>query len=281
MGGNAGRLAGYADVSGGRLYYEAAGKGSAVVLIPAYTLDTRMWDGQFDAFAASHRVIRYDLRGAGKSSPPTGPYSHYDDLKALLDFLEIPRAHIVGVSLGGAIAIDFALAHSRATLSLIPVDTSALGGYPWPAELNPWFASISAAAQRGDLTGAKERWLSTGWFAPALKNPDVANRLKRIISEYSGWHFQNKNPVKTLDPPANERLEHITTPTLVVVGELDLPFYNLPIADTLARRIRKAEKLVIPGAGHMANMEDPTRFNQALLAFMEVVDSTNARQEAG
>jgi 3-oxoadipate enol-lactonase len=265
---------GFADVNGGNLYYEIAGSGSPVVLIPGFTLDTRMWDSQMAAFSRKHRVIRYDLRGAGKSPPPTGPYAQYEDLAALLGHLGVDKAHIVGLSLGGAIAIDFALASPGATLSLIPVDASSVGGYPWPAELSAWFADITAAAERGDLAAAKEAWLATDWFAPARTRPEAWAQLLEIAAGYSGWHLQNKNPVQRLTPPAMGRLDAITAPTLVVVGELDLPFYNLPLAEALATQIQGARKVVLSGVGHMANMEDPARFNQAVLEFLAEVDGS-------
>lgn len=266
---------GYLIANGGTHYYDDTGEGSsAVVFIPGYTLDTRMWDRQSTAFAPRHRVVRYDLRGAGKSASPTGPYAYHDDLKALLDHLQIAQAHIVGLSLGGAIAVDFALAYPGYTLSLVPADTSALGGYPWPELFKQWFAPISAAAARGDIAAAKKHWLETGWFVPALRNKEVAAELAAILAEYSGWHFHNRNPIQSLDPPANERLEEIKAPTLVIVGELDLPFYNLPIADSLASRIPHARKVVIPSVGHMANMEAPQQFNDAVLSFIARVDAT-------
>src|SRR5258708_29243977 len=108
MSGNAAVKTGLAEVSGGSLYYEVWGSGSPVVLIPGFTLDTRMWDSQMEPLSRKHRVIRYDLRGGGKSPTPTGPYTQYEDLAALLHHLGIAQAHIVGLALGGA--IDFALA---------------------------------------------------------------------------------------------------------------------------------------------------------------------------
>lgn len=256
-----------------RLYYEDEGAGAAVVFIPGHTLDTCMWDSQAEAFAARHRVIRYDLPGAGRSPPPTGRYRHHDDLKALLDHLGIAKAHIVGLSLGAGIAVDFALACPEATLSLVPVAPSMVSGYPWPSELDALFAPISAAAARGDIAEAKRLWLAADWFAPALKIPACAEALRRIVGDYSGWHFHNKNPVERIKPPATERLEKISAPTLVIAGALDLPYYNLALAETLAQRIPNARKLVIPGVGHMTNMEDPARFNAAVLAFIDDVPS--------
>jgi pimeloyl-ACP methyl ester carboxylesterase len=264
---------GFAPVNGGALYYEVAGTGSPVVLIPGFTLDTRMWDDQMEAFARRHRVIRYDLRGAGKSPPPSGPYRQYEDLAALLRHLAIERAHLVGLSLGGATAIDFALASPAMTLSLVLV-ASSVGGYPFPQKLSAWLTEINAAAERGDISAAKEAWLSSALFESARRLPAAAAALDRIMADYSGWHFRNKNPVERLTPPANDRLESISAPTLVIVGEFDLPFYTLPLADALAARIPGARKVVIRDAGHMTNMESPAYFNEIVLDFIAWVEAS-------
>ena len=137
--------------------------------------------------------------------------------------------------------------------------------------MDEWFSRISAAAERGDIEGAKEAWLSTGWFAPALEKPDVARKLRAIAAGYTGWHFQNKNPAQFLEPVANDRLEEILAPTLVVVGELDLDFYNLPMAEVLSKRINNARTVVSPEAGHMSNMENPPMFNEACCPFLHLL----------
>ncbi|MBI2719869.1 MAG: alpha/beta fold hydrolase [Rhizobiales bacterium] len=139
------------EAHGGRHHFMMEGEGSAVVMIPGFTLDTWMWEAQATAFSQRHRVIRYDLRGAGKSSVPADPYRYEEDLVALLDHLEIETAHVIGLSLGGAIAIDFALTHPERVRSLVPVAASAVTGYPWPDEINQWFVGIGAAAARGDM----------------------------------------------------------------------------------------------------------------------------------
>jgi 3-oxoadipate enol-lactonase len=258
-----------AELNGTRLYYEVSGAGHPLVLIHGFTLDTRMWADQVRAFAPAYRVVRYDLRGFGKSALPGGePYTHHDDLYALLEHLGISQAHILGQSLGGAIAVDFALAYPDATSSLILVDVSGLDGFMWPDELSRWFASINGAARSGDLSLAKQRWLDTGWFTPARANPEVVGRLEQIVTDYSGWHFVHDNPTRNLTPPANERLAEIRVPTLVILGELDLPFYNHPLADRLEQGISNAQKVIMAGVGHMSNMEDPDRFNQIVLSFL-------------
>jgi pimeloyl-ACP methyl ester carboxylesterase len=260
---------GFANINGTQLYYEIAGAGPPLVLIHGFALDRRMWDEQMAAFTPAFQVIRYDLRGFGRSAVPIAErYAHYQDLQALLDYLQIEWAHILGLSLGSSIAIDFAVAYPERTTSLIPTAASALDGYEWPDELAGWFAQFAAAARSGDMALAKERWLNCGWFVPAQRQPDVTARLRQMVADYSGWHFLHKNPAHGLKPPANDRLAEIQAPTLIIVGEQDLPFYNLPIADRLAAQIRHAQKVVIPGVGHMVNMEASASFNETVLSFL-------------
>jgi 3-oxoadipate enol-lactonase len=262
-------LNGIAEVNGAQLYYDIRGEGEPIILIPGFTLDTRMWEPQMKALSPNYQVVRYDLRGSGKSAPPTtAPYARYDDLKALMDYLQFEQAHILGLSVGGAIAVDFVLAYPERALSLIPVDVSALGGYEWPDQLSSWFAPVYKAGEQGDVKAAKKLWLSMGWFDEARKRPAVLAQLEAMMYDYTGWHFQHKDPATTLDPLALGRLGEIQVPTLVIVGEFDLPFYNIPIADVLVRQIPNAQLMVIQGAGHMSNMEGAEQFNEAVLTFL-------------
>lgn len=104
-------------------------------------------------------------------------------------------------------------------------------------------------------------------FRPTFDNADVASHLEKIVSDYSGWHWVNTNPLHRLDPPSIERLEEIHVPTLIIVGERDLPDFH-KIADTLGRTIRNARKVTLQGVGHMSNMEAPDKFNKTILYFL-------------
>jgi len=262
-----------AEVNNTHLYYEIAGASIPIVMIHGYTLDTRMWDDQMDAFTQKYQVIRYDLRGFGKSALPAGEsFSHHEDLKALLDHLKIKQAHIMGNSLGAGYAINFALAYPEMTKSLIPADTSALDGFWWPDQLNPPFEKMNQAASNADLNLARQTWLDTDWFLPAREKPEVAARLKQIVDDYSCWHFNNDEHSHGVEPSANEQLDNIKAPTLVVIGERDLSYYNHPLADRLVDQISNAKKVIIPKVGHMSNMEDPNGFNEAVLSFLANVN---------
>ena len=258
---------GFAEVNGTRLYYEVAGSEHPVVLIHGLTLDTQMWDDQFEIFAQHYQVIRYDVRGFGKSALPTGEsYSHADDLMALMEYLGVAHAYILGLAMGGRIAIDFVVAYPDAADALIPVDAN-VGGFQLSQEFATRLNSLSSEAKESGVQAARELWLDDPIFKPAQEKPDVASRLVQIVSDYSGWRWINNDPVCSLDPPAIQRLDKIRAPTLIIIGERDLPdFHN--IADTLQQRITNARKVVMPGVGHMSNMEDPGRFNETVLSFL-------------
>ena len=263
---------GFADVNGTRLYYETAGAGRSIVLVHAFTFDTRMWDDQFEPFAQHYQIIRYDIRGYGKSAVPTEEaYYHADDLKGLLDHLGIERAHVLGLSLGAAIATEFAVAYPQMTSALIAADP-VLWGYRWSPESEELLGRIWEAGQTSGVEAARAVWLAHPFFAPALRNPHASERLVRIVSDYSGWHWTHNDPGLLPDPPAAARLEEITTPTLAIVGELDVPDFRA-ITDVLQARIPNARKVVLPGVGHMSSMEDPAGFNDAVLGFLASMPS--------
>jgi pimeloyl-ACP methyl ester carboxylesterase len=258
---------GFAEVNSTRLYYEIAGSGHPLVLIHGSTLETRMWDDQFATFAQHYTVVRYDLRGFGQSALPTGePYARHDDLKTLLDDLEIAHAYILGLSMGGSIAVDFALAYPQATDALILVG-SRLGGWQPDPEFAAFQNAVRVRAKEAGVQAGRDVWLYSSLFNPARENPTVAPRLVQIISEYSGWLWVHPNPLHELAPPATQRLDTIRVPTLIIIGERDVPDCHA-IAESLQQRIPNARRVVMSGVGHMPNMEDPERFNTIVLDFL-------------
>src|SRR3712207_6073571 len=166
-----------------------------------------MWDDQVPAFAARHRVVRYDLRGFGASSPPAlgEPYTHADDLSALLTHLGIARATVVGLSMGGWVAQDFALAHPAALRALVLVD-SYVRRYPFGPGLVGTLERLYRLGREGRLAEARAGWLAVPLFAGSHRDPAVAARLERIVADYSGWHLRHDDPHRPPAPPAIERL---------------------------------------------------------------------------
>jgi pimeloyl-ACP methyl ester carboxylesterase len=230
-----------------------------------------MWDDQFAAFAEHYRVIRYDFRGYGRSGRPSGPYSDVDDLRALLHFLKVDKAHLIGSSMGGNVAISFAITQPHMTTALIPV-ASGLVGYTSYSPLAARLATqIDEAARSGDSMTAVElalrMWIDGPSRPNTAVNSSVRMRIHRMMSD--NFHtFIAPDLSQPIQPPPIDRLREITAPTMVIVGDKDMPDI-LAIADVIMERIpSNVEKLVLPDTAHMLNMEKPVEFNQVVLTFL-------------
>jgi pimeloyl-ACP methyl ester carboxylesterase len=262
-------------VGSASLYYERTGSGSPVVLLHGFATDRRLWDDQVAALSHLHTVVRYDLRGFGRSTPGTDAYSHADDLRGLLTHLEIERAAIIGLSLGGGAAINFALTHPNMVQSLVLIDPS-LGGFGWSQSFTADQNAVRAAARDRGVQAARDLWLSHPLFHPAMSNPVTAQRLAAMVGDYSGWHWLNQDSGLPFRPPAITRLGEIAAPTLVAVGELDIHDFQ-QIASTLEAGIPDVWKVVVPGVGHIANLEAPERFNEMATAFLAETERRSRR----
>ena len=259
---------GYLDVNGARLYYEEVGAGDAVVLLHGFSLDTRCWDGQFEPLARSYRVVRYDLRGFGRSSLPHGvPYSHVGDLGELLDRLGIEVPVLMGLSMGGGLAVDFAIANPRHLRGLVLVD-SALGGYRWTDEESNHYREVIRRCREDSIESGRQYWLRDPMFAESMKRPSVAALFAEMVAGYSGWHWLNRNPEQSPVARAIQRLGEISVPALIVVGEKDIPDMH-GMSDALAEGIPGARKVVIPDTGHLSGMESPQELNRLVLEFLK------------
>jgi 3-oxoadipate enol-lactonase len=258
---------GIAEVNGARLFYEVAGTGPAIVLLHAGIADRRMWDGQFAELARRFRVIRYDARGYGRSDMPAGPFARHEDLCGLLRVLGVERASLVGLSMGGGTAIDFTLAHPEMVEALIPV-APGLSGYQYSASMKRADEEEEAAFERGDMEAVFEinlrTWVDGPARSPDAVDPAVREKVRQMQRDAS---TSTDGQPQRLDPPAIARLGEIGVPTLVIVGDADMPDM-LAIADLLATGIAGARKVILPGVAHMVNMERPAEFNRLVLDFL-------------
>src|SRR5690349_21794107 len=146
---------GYVELADGKLSYEMAGDGETLVLGHAGFVDSRMWDAQWNAFTQQYRVIRFDMRGYGKSDPARGPRMRRRDLAQLLDHLHVERAALLGCSLSGEIMIDFVLEHPEMASALITV-SSAPSGFQFQGDPPPHLFEMVTALQQGDTARASE-----------------------------------------------------------------------------------------------------------------------------
>ncbi len=260
-------------VEGAVLRYQVAGAGPAVVLVHGFGLDMRMWDRQFAALARDFRVVRYDCRGFGASGPfdPAVPYTHAADLVALLDHLELGKAALVGLSFGGRVALQTALATPDRVQALALLD-AVLDGVPWDSESQAGMAEVSRQVAAGGVAAGRTAWLAHPLFAPARQDPAVADQLSVMVADFPGQHWLGLDPHLPDDERLFDVLERLTVPALVAAGERDVPGF-LAMTETLARRLPAAELVLVKDAGHMVNMEQPDVVNDLLTRFLRRVSA--------
>jgi pimeloyl-ACP methyl ester carboxylesterase len=265
---------GYFELDGGRLYYETAGEGEAMVLSHAGFLDSRMFDGIWEPLARQFRVTRYDMRGFGKSSPVTGPVCRRDDLARLMDHLGITNAHLVGCSMGGELSLDLALERPELVRSLTLVDSTP-SGFAMQGEPPRYLFEMFDAVQNGDVDRASELQIRI-WIDGQYREPQQVDKglrkkaleMNRLPVEQKTFLITDMQPANPLTPPAVTRLETVKCPALVIAGSLDNPEV-LRAADEMANRIPSAKKVIVDGCAHVPSYEQPEKFLSCLQDFLK------------
>lgn len=270
---------GYAEVNGTKLYYEIAGKGVPLVLIHGSFGDRRHWDLQFKELAKKYKVVRYDVRGFGRSALPKADeaYKDADDLNALMDFLKIKNAHICGLSMGSIIAIDFALAYPGRCVSLIPIGPRMAGDgvaeYKTP-KADTMRTIMTKTTEILKNKGAKEAtdylWTGDHLMSKGVVNTRTRHALLKMGYEYSWWRYLNENKREFAFPVAIKNLKEIKIPTLVVIAEYDLELCK-EIASIMMKEIAGAKLVSIKDAGHIMNMDNAKEFNKAISEFIDKI----------
>jgi 3-oxoadipate enol-lactonase len=262
--------AGWAAVNGANVHYRIAGHGPPLLLLHAGICDSRMWDEQIGEFARTHRVIAPDLRGYGETTMVAGGYAHRDDVGALMDHLGLPHAVLIGASTSGRMALDFTLEHPGCVDALVLVG-SALSGYRFedPGTLAQ-DEGVDAAIADGRHDDAAEMeikiWVAGPRRAIEQTDPKLRDRVRTMLlrSYETPPDLRLERP---LEPPAIGRLGEVQKPTLVIVGNEDVPDM-LAISDRLTAGIGSARKVVMHGTAHLPSMEDPAAFNRIVRGFL-------------
>jgi 3-oxoadipate enol-lactonase len=232
-----------------------------------------MWDPQWETFRQSHRVLRYDLRGYGRSPIGPGPFSYARDLLQLLEQEGLERASLVGVSMGGRIALEVALVRPELLEALVLVG-AGLPGHDRSAERNAADEAEEAALAHGDLDAAVEVILRTWVDGPRREPEDVDPAVRARVAEMQQRAYELQLPVwetakeEPLADDLSERLGEVAAPTLVLVGEEDLPDIH-EIAGRLAREIPNSSQASIADTAHVPNLERPREFDELVLGFLE------------
>jgi pimeloyl-ACP methyl ester carboxylesterase len=238
------------------IHYETHGRGPAVLLSHGYGATCRMWDGQIAALADKYRVILWDMRGHGRSGDPTDAalYSQaltVADMAAVLDACGEERAVIGGLSLGGVMSLTFNFAHPERVRALMLFDTGP--GFRNPEARRRWNAQAEARARSLEEKGFDA--LGGGAEARLGKHRSA----RGLAGAARGMLAQEGSALI-------DSLPQIAAPTLVLVGAEDSHF--LGAANYMAGKIPGAQKVVIPGAGHAANLDQPAAFNAAVIEFL-------------
>jgi pimeloyl-ACP methyl ester carboxylesterase len=263
---------GLAAVSNAQIYYETAGEGPPFVMIHAGVADSRQWNNEFAHFADRFQVVRYDLRGYGRSEPVAGEFSHLADLVALLDYLELTEpALLMGCSMGGGLAINFALTRPSQTAGLILVG-SGPPGLELDTPTPPKFAAAEQAYQAGDFDLLAEIETQI-WFDGTGRTPDQVNqtmrRLAYAMNRQALAHDAKKLGQQLPDTEiiAAEEMSALPMPTLLIVGAHDIPYIQAA-ADYMLDRLPSARKALIADAAHLPNMDQPEEFRRVVTAFL-------------
>jgi 3-oxoadipate enol-lactonase len=242
--------------------YDVQGSGPVVVLLSGSNLDRRMWVRETAWLTRNYTVVRYDLRAHGQSDTAQAPFSHLGDLMEVLDTLRIPKASLVGLSAGSAIALDAALEHPS-RVECIVLSGPAPSGYV--SKERPAFAAdLGKALQERDYKKAAEVLLATTVFATP---PESQALVRQMVTENDRLWAVSRDLMK--GPPRNavDRLDQVRVPTLVLIGELDT-LQRAP-AELLGKSIPGARLVVIPGGGHLLNLTSPKEFEAAVSSFLK------------
>lgn len=258
---------GYVDVGKCKLYYEEQGQGKPLILFHGGFLDRRMWDDQFDIFAKNYRVIRYDARNHGNSVCEPDTFAHFHDLNAFMDGLKIPKATIIGLSLGGLVAIDFALAHPEKIDALVLLGPG-LSGYDFKDSAYLADAKIASEAQSIDpwIDIMMKYWAIGPHRTEAQVDSAFANKARMMYTHSLGL-WREGNVEKEISPQAIGRLSEIHAPTLLILADLDMPSIH-EIGAMIMKDVKGARKVDIKGAAHLVCMEKPQEVNKAILDFL-------------
>ncbi|MBZ5608585.1 MAG: alpha/beta hydrolase [Acidobacteriia bacterium] len=245
------------DRAGVKLHYETYGAGPVILLSHGYSATTEMWRGQIEALSRDHQLILWDMRGHGRSDYPADPAEYSEDktvadMAALLDAAGADRAIVGGLSLGGYMSLAFHRAHPERVRALLIIDTGP--GFKNEEAREKWNRRCEEFARHFEAEGLGYlRSLSKEMTMSSHRSADGLVRAAR------GMLIQR-------DARVIQSLAGIQVPALVIVGADDTPF--LAAADYMAAKIPNAMKVVIPGAGHASNIDQPGEFNRAVVRFL-------------
>jgi 3-oxoadipate enol-lactonase len=253
---------GYIIVNDDSLFYEAAGSGNVLLFIHDGILHREVWDEQFAFFSKNFRVIRYDRRGYGKSSPANGSYTHMDDLLALYEQLKIDSAIIVACSSGGALAIDLAIDYPHKVSGLVLVG-AVVGGFSYTSHMLNRGGHLPESFKNDYEESIY--YITDDPYAIYFKNMEAKKKALEMLKNYPQRIYKRQKFIRKV-PPSYQRLNEIKVPSLILVGEFDIPDVHAH-AGAINAGILQSRRVIISNAGHLIPLEQPKLFNEVVIDF--------------
>ncbi len=259
------------ETNGAALAGESAGAGQAILFLHAGVADRRMWRAQMDALRDGYLVAAYDRRGFGETVAEDVPFHRGEDLAAVLDALGLETAVLAGCSMGGLLALEFALAHPERVDGLVLI-AAAVTGAPWPEQEPPLTARREAALEvadaAGDLKTVNELEAVLWLDGPESAAGRVSGPLRELFLDMNGISLAHPPlPGQAQEAAIFERLGDISAPTLVLWGDLDYSGVEMQ-SRLLVEEIPNARGVLIPGTAHLPSLEQPQRVTALLRNFL-------------
>ena len=259
-----------AKINNESVYYEVTGNGPPLVLIHGWSLNLRMWDPQVAALSRRFRVIRYDRRGFGKSSGGENITWDAADLNALLDSLGLTKVHILGMSQGARVALQFAKTYPDRVSSLILHGTPPPDGFglAWTGPDRTRFDEWATMAREQGMDAFRRAWTAHPLMEIPAGHPAARARLDELLAAYRGGRFLSPAPPSgPITAITMDDLPRIGVPTLFLIGDREVPFLQI-VARALAYYVPKARLAVVAGGGHNVNLIEPDRYNATITEFL-------------
>ena len=258
----------FIDINGRNIFIKSSGNGDPIVFLHSSLLTSEMWNSQMDYFSKEYKVIAFDFCGYGKSDLPKGIYSDYEDLKNILDKMDIEKTIIVGCSYGGSVAIDFVLKYPEYVNKLVLI-TPAINGYKYPLKLT--FESIKnfRNVHKMGIEKAVDLFINNKYWNYFIPNEDnIKEMFKSIFIDNKDFYNGNYTKKQILKPVAIKRLSEIKNNILVIGSENDSKF-NKDVIKILCEKIQQVKTIEIKKCGHLPNMEKAEEINKIIEEYIK------------
>lgn len=247
------KLSGYIDVDGGKLYYDITGNGEPIIFLHNGMIHSVVWDDQIGEFSKQYKTICYDRRGYGKSPQTESEYSNVEDLKTLLEELEIKRANLIGMSAGARISIDFAIQYPEKVSSLVLVGPVVSG-----------------------FSFTRHFFLRGGYATIDILNDPKAFLNYMFTDDPYSIYRENKD----LNLNSISKLNNIKVPTLIISGEFDIPDVHAH-SGAINAAIPNSRRVVVNEAAHLVPFEKPRIFNEYVVCFYKNIKLISMIEKKG